>query len=308
MSALSDAVEDYVGVRRSLGFKLTAYQWLLSDFVAYLEAVGATTVTTEAAVAWATQPEGATPGWRRQRLGIVRGFAGHLRAFDPNTEVPPAALLEPRQPRPEPHLYSDGEVVALMTGARALSPHLRAATFETLIGLLAVSGLRPGEALRLDRRDIDWADGAVRVVGTKFGKRRDVPLQHGTLDALSAYGHLREERWPQPRTESVFVSITGARLAHRTADWTFQQLVRRAGLAPSFGGRPPRLADLRHTFAVNTLIGWYRAGADVEACLPLLSTVLGHSNPCHTYWYLSAAPELLALAAVRRGRALEDRR
>jgi integrase/recombinase XerD len=300
MTALSQAVEDYLAVRRSLGFKLTPYGRLLADFVAYLETTGATTVTTAAAVAWAIQPSDATSRWHAQRLGVVRGFAAHLHAFDPTAEVPPAGLLARSARRAEPHLYSDAEVATLMAEARALLPPLRGATYETLIGLIAVCGLRPGEALRLDCHDIDWTDGLVRIVGTKFGKSRDVPLQPTTVQALSAYGQVRDERWPERRSASFFVSSNGTRLAHSHVDWTFRGLLRRAGITSPPNRRPPRLNDLRHSFSVKTLIGWYRAGVDVDAHMPLLSTFLGHSNPSHTYWYLSASPELLSLAAGRR--------
>ncbi|MDQ6835667.1 MAG: tyrosine-type recombinase/integrase [Actinomycetota bacterium] len=305
MKALSEAVEDYLAVRRSLGFKLTAHGRLLADFVEYLEATGTTTVTTAAAVAWAIQPQDASPRWWAHRLGVVRGFAAHLHAFDPAAEVPPKELLACPSHRTEPHLYSDAEVAALMAEARALHPALRGATYETLIGLIAVCGLRPGEALRLDRGDVDWAEGVVRIVGTKFGKSRDVPVQPATLEALGDYGRLRDQRWPEPRSASFFVSTAGTRPAHRTLDWTFRNLLRPAGITWPSHRRSPRLHDLRHSFAVKTVVGWYRADLDVEARLPLLSTYLGHSNPSHTYWYLSACPELLSLAAGRREQAKE---
>ena len=307
MKALSEAVEDYLAVRRSLGFKLTAYGRLLADFVAYLEAAGTTTVTTAAAVAWAVQPKDASPRWWAHRLSAVRGFAAHLQAFDPAAEVPPKESLACPSQRTEPHLYSDAEVAALMAQARALLPSLRGSTYETLIGLIAVCGLRPGEALRLDCRDVDWAEGVVRIVGTKFGKSRDVPVQPATLEALGDYGRLRDQRWPEPRSASFFVSTAGTRPAHRTVDWTFRGLLLPAGITWPSQRRSPRLHDLRHSFAVKTMVGWYRAGLDVEARLPLLSTYLGHSNPSHTYWYLSACPELLSLAAGRREQAKEER-
>jgi len=307
MNALSYAADDYLAVRRSLGFKLTHYGRLLTDFIAYLESTGATTVTTEAAVAWAIQPRDARPRWWGHRLGVVRGFARHLHAFDPTAEVPPAELLACPARRAEPHLYSDAEVAALMDEARALRPHLRGATYETLIGLIAVCGLRPGEALRLDRSDVDWAEGLLRIVGTKFGKSRDVPVQPTTLEALGRYGRERDQCWPEPRSASFFVSTAGTRLAHRTVDWTFQGLRGRVGITWPSKRRAPRLHDLRHSFSVKTVTGWYKAGLDVEVHLPLLSTYLGHSNPSHTYWYLSASPELLALAAGRREHAKEGR-
>jgi integrase len=308
MSALSEAVQDYLAVRRSLGFKLTAYGRLLDDFVGYLEATGATTVTTQAAVAWATCPPQAAPRWQAHRLSVVRGFAAHLRAFDPATEVPPAALLASPSHRAEPYLYSDDQVAALMAAAAALRPAIRGATYESMIGLLAVTGMRPGEALRLDRDNIDWADGVIRIVGTKFGKDRDIPLRPCTLEALADYSRRRDRRCPEPKTMSLFVSAALTRLGHGTVDWTFRNLLVSAGITWPEQHRRPRMHDLRHSFAVKTLIGWYQADLDVDARLPLLSTYLGHSNPSHTYWYLSASPELLALAAGRRQLAKDQRR
>jgi integrase/recombinase XerD len=307
MTALAVAAEDYVAMRRSLGFKLTAYGRQLADFVAYLDATGATTITVEAAVAWAVQPKDATARWWAQRLGVVRGFAAHLHAFDPAAQVPPAALLACPTHRKEPYLYSDAEVAALMAAAGALPGRLRSVTYETVIGLLAVTGMRPGEAVRLNRGDIDWTDAVVRIVATKFGKDRDVPVQPCTLEALDEYRQLRDRRWPQPRSASFFVSTVGTRLNHNIVDKTFRSLLGPAGITGPAQRRRPRLHDLRHSFAVKTLIGWYQAGDDVDARLPLLSTFLGHSNPSHTYWYLSAAPELLALAAGRRQHPKEQR-
>lgn len=308
MTALSVAAEDYVAMRRCLGFKLSDYGRQLADFIAFLEATGATTVTTEAAVAWAVQPRNATPRWWAQRLGVIRGFAAHLHAFDPAAQVPPAGILASPAHRKEPYLYSDAEVAALMAAARRLPQKIRGVTYETLIGLVAVTGMRPGEALRLDRDDVDWHDGVVRIVGTKFGKDRDVPVQPCTLEALDDYRRLRDRRCPQPRSASFFVSNVGTRLNHGCVDKAFRSLLAPAGITWPAGRRRPRLHDLRHGFAVKTLIGWYREGADVDARLPLLSTYLGHSNPSHTYWYLSASPELLALAAGRRQHAQEGRR
>lgn len=308
MTSLSDMVEDYLAVRRSLGFKLSGYGRLLGDFVAYLDAAGATTVTAEAAMAWAVQPKHATPKWCSTRLSVARGFASHLHAFDPTAEVPPVGLIGRGQRRTEPHIYSDDELVALMGQAHTLAPRFRGATYETLIGLLVVTGMRPGEPLRLDRGDIDWAGCIVRVVGSKWGKSRDVPVQPGTLQALGRYARARDRAWPQHRSDSFFVSTAGTRLAISDVDRTFARLRQQAGITWPAGRRAPRLHDVRHTFAVKTVIRWYREGIDVEAHLPLLTTFLGHANPSHTFWYLSATPELLALAARRREHAKEGRR
>jgi integrase/recombinase XerD len=175
----------------------------------------------------------------------------------------------------------------------------RAATFETLIGLLAVTGLRIGEALRLDRDDVDPADGVLHIRNTKFGKSRDVPLHPTSVAALATYTACRDELCTRRVDRSFFVSTAGTRLLYCNAHLGWLDLVRRAGLQPRSAKCRPRPHDLRHSFAVRTLLGWYRDSADVGACMPLLSTYLGHVHPANTYWYLSTAPELLALVAAR---------
>jgi integrase len=297
MTALSQAVEDYLTVRRTLGYKVVDHGVLLPDFVAYLEAAGASTVTTELAVAWATQPTDTTPVWWGRRLAAVRGFARHLKAFDPDTEIPSPDLLPYRCRRVHPYLYSEADIAALMAAARALRSPLRAATYETLIGLIATTGMRSGEAVRLDRDDIDWDEGILTVWNSKFHKSRALPVHTSTLAVLERYDRIRDECVARPKDPSFFVSTVGTRL-NNDDDKTFRGLVRHVGLV-SAAGRRPRLHDLRHTFAVRTLVGWYRAGVDVEAHMPLLSTYLGHSNPENTFWYLSAVPELLFLASER---------
>lgn len=301
MSALRQAVADYLAVRRALGTKLEDYDWMLGSFVAYLEAAGATTVTTELAVAWAKLPgDDAHPAYVNKRLCVVRGFARHLQAFDPATEVPPVGLLPPGRCRAIPYLYSDADIAALMAAARSLTPALRAATYHTLIGLLTVTGMRIGEVIRLDRGDLNWAEGVLTIRDSKFDNSREVPLHPSTLDALEVYGQLRDRLCPRPRTTSLLVSAAGNRLVYETVQRTFARLVRAAGLEPRLQRCRPRPHDTRHAFACKVLLGWYRAGVDVEAHMPLLSTYLGHASPADTYWYLSAVPELLSLAAQRR--------
>lgn len=306
MSTLSGSVDDYLSVRRALGYKLREHGYVLPDFVAYLEATGAATITTEAAVAWATQPTGSTPVWWSRRLAMVRGFARHMQALDPATEVPPPGLLPDRCRRVAPYLYSDADIAALLAAARALRSPQRAATYETLIGLLAVTGMRSGEAVRLDRDHIDWDEGIVTIWNSKFRKSRALPLHSSTVDALRRYARLRDESCAHPKTPSFFLTTVGTRPTRDMVDLVFRGLVQQVGLEHS-GGRRPRPHDLRRRFAVTTLVGWYRAGVDVEANMPLLSTYLGHSRPEHTYWYLSAVPELLFLAAERLERTEEQR-
>ncbi|MGB8384930.1 MAG: tyrosine-type recombinase/integrase [Dermatophilaceae bacterium] len=300
MSRLRGAVEGYLSVRRALGFTLVGTERLLSQFAGFAETVGVDTVTTEVALRWATLPPGRSMAWYAQRLAVVRCFARWLQAIDPATVIPPTDLPPcQRSRRITPYLYSDSDVAALLTAAGALPSPLTAATMQTFIGLLFATGLRRGEALGLDREDLNPATGVLSVRAAKFGKPRQLPLHPSAVAALSDYA-ARRDRWcPHPRTGAVFVSGTGARLSATTVSQTFRDLLGQTGIAQRAPGRPSRIHDARHTFAVNTLLGWYRDGGDVQARLPLLSTWLGHTDPRHTYWYLQAAPELLALAAQR---------
>ena len=299
MSVLRDRAEDYLRMRRALGYKLEVQGWLLGEFIAYLEQADAVTVTVEHALAWATLPAGVQRSYWAQRLSVVREFARHLRTIDPACEIPPAKLLPFRPKRAIPHLYDLGEIMALMNAASTLPLALQAATYRTLIGLLAVTGLRLGEAIRLDRDDVDMELGLVRILHSKFGKSREVALHETTIHALAAYAQDRDRLCAEPRCEAFLVSTRGTRLLAPSIHETFNRLARIAGIASRPGGRNPRPHDLRHAWAVATLLDWYRDGLDVQARLPLLSTYLGHITPASSYWYLTAAPELLALAAQR---------
>ena len=297
MSGLNQAVEDYLTTRRALGFKLERHGRLLPHLVGYLERAGAATVTTELALAWATQSEG-HPDESAKRLSVARGFARYLQTLDSNAEVPAADLLARQQRRASPYLYSYADVVALMAATSTLRFPLRSATYRTLIGLLAVTGMRVGEAIGLVRDDLDWSHRRLIIREGKFGASRELPLHPSTIDALEMYARLRDQCWPQPRSP-FFISMAGTRLIHENVHWTFRRLVRHVGLQPRSPSCRPRIHDLRRTFAVNTLIDWYRSGVDVAAWMPRLSTYLGHAAPAWTYWYLSATPELLSLAAAR---------
>jgi integrase/recombinase XerD len=306
MTSPRTAMEDYLNVRRHLGFVLERDGYLLPAFVSYLEESGSSIITTELALAWAITPQDAHPAWWRQRLGVVRGFARYLQTLDASNEVPPVGLLRGRRPRLRPYLYSDDDLGGLLDAARALAPPCRAITYETLIGLLAVTGLRPGEALRLDRTDVAIERELLMVRRAKGDQVREVPLHWTTIEALARYSRIRDERWRGRRTSSFFVSMVGARLGRSTVDGVFRTLVRHAGLQGRGERCRPRLHDLRHTFAVRTLLGWYRTGVDVDSRLPLLSTYLGHVDPASTYWYLEAAPELLSLVGDRLQQVLGD--
>lgn len=298
MSALAQNARDYLALRNSLGHKLAEAAWLLPSFVAYLDAAGTSTVTIGAALAWSTQATAGTEMGSR-RMCVARGFARYMAGIDPTTEVPPLGLLPSRQHWRPPFIYPWADIDALMRQARvSIGSPLLAETFATVIGLLAVTGMRIGEVIRLDRRDVDLVTGVVLVRESKFAKSRNVPLHASTVGVLQDYADGRDIEHPRPVTASFFVSVTGRRLIYTTVGLTFRQLCESAEIGIG-ARRRPRLHDLRHTFAVTTLVDWYRAGDDVTAKMVLLSTYLGHHEPSSTYWYLSAAPELLALAAGR---------
>ena len=300
MSVLGKHLEDYLALRRSLGFKLGRPGQMLAGFVGYLEQAGAETVTTGHALAWATGPAGADPAYWRARLAAIRPFARYLAPLVPGTEIPPPGLLPgPSSRRAVPYLYSAAEVTALMAAAAAIRTPFRAATYQVLIGLLAATGMRVGEAISLDRDDLDTGSGLLTVRDGKFGRSRQLPLHDSVLRALAGYAQLRERRRAQPAAPAFFASVTGTRLIYSNVHFTFHDLARQAGLRPRSAACRPRVHDLRHTFAVTTLTRWYADGGDVAARLPLLSTWLGHADPSGTYWYLTGTPELLALAAAR---------
>lgn len=302
MRRLRRAVNDYLTVRRALGFQMIHNGRLLHQFVTFAETAGAQTITTQLAVQWATLPPGSPP-WHAQRLGIVRCFARWWQSIDPDTEVPPTDVLPARTRRTTPYLYSDADIIALMSAAGTLPSPLAAATMQTFIGLLFATGMRRGEALGLNRDDLDTAAGVVNVREAKFDKPRQLPLHTSTVAALGSYARQRDHLCPYPRTAAFFVSTTGARLSASTAWQTFHTLLQQAGIGSRTPGCRPRIHDARHTFAVTALIGWYRDDVDVQARLPLLSTYLGHTDPSNTYWYLHAVPELLTLAAARLQRS-----
>lgn len=295
MKPLAAAAAEYLSLRRALGFKLYHETWWLPDFVAYLGSHGRSVITTELALRWAQQPADGHPNWWAKKLGAIRRFARHYHACDPRTEIPPPDLLPYRSRRQTPHLYTDGEVTALLQEARRLPDPLVSATYSTLLGLLAATGMRVGEAIELDEDAVDFPRSRVTVSKSKFGKSRHVPLHCSTLAALHDYAQTRDRLCPRRRAPSFFISRVGTRVIHQNFHHVFLRLVRRSGIRGR-RGRRPRLHDLRHTFAVKTVRDWYRAGIDVEQRLPWLSTYLGHVNPTTTYWYLTATPELLTLA------------
>lgn len=302
MKALRDSLQDYLAMRRALGFKLADTGRALADFISFLECKKVPHITTRSALEWAQRPAHVQPAMWAQRLTWVRGFARYRKATDPKTEIPPSHLLPFQPKRARPYLYTDQEVRRLLKASLGLSPTdaLRRWTYQGLLGLLAVSGLRIGEALSLRLSDVDLHNAVLTVQGTKFGKSRLVPLHSSTRKVLSAYKS-RRNRYLENRAASdfFFVSQRGNRLDGGQVRRTFYELSRQTGLRGESDSHGPRLHDFRHRFAVRVLVKWYRAGKDVERCLPILSTYLGHVHVADTYWYLTACPELMGLVVKR---------
>lgn len=299
-------VDEYLALRRSLGFTLRRDGLILHQFADYCETAGIVTITTAAALAWAQLPGGDSTNWWAWRLSIVRVFARHLQAIDPATEVPPTGVFPTTKQRIIPYPYSEADIVKLMEAAGRLRYPLHAATYRSLIGLLAVSGMRIGEAIALDRSDISFDSGLMVIRNGKFAKSRELPLHASTLTALRDYAHRRDELCPAPTTPSFFVSVAGTRLDYTRVQPVFARLCRQVGLVARSERCRPRIHDLRHRFAITTLLRWYRCGADVQVLLPLLSTYMGHTEPKWTYWYLTATPELLTLVGERVEALLGD--
>lgn len=306
MSSLHQACDDYLVLRRALGFKLERHGRLLPNLVAYLGAAGETTVTVGLALEWATQPAGHPQEWA-VRLSIARGFARYLRTLDGRAEVPPADLLPSCRRRPTPYLYSDAEIAALLAATDTLQLPLSRATYRALLGLLVVSGIRIGEAIGLDRADVDFSSGCMTVRGGKLGAARELPLHASTMLALYEYCRVRDRRHPRPSSPAFFLSAAGTRLFYANVYKTFRSLLIKAGVEPVSREGKPRIHSLRHTYAMNTLSDWYREDLDVPALMPRLSAYLGHAAPVWTFWYLQATPELLQLAASRLERAEAQR-
>jgi integrase/recombinase XerD len=311
MTTLREAVQEYLTLRRSLGFKLQEAGKGLLDFVTFMEQHRAAYITQALALAWAQQPSDVQPAYWAQRLRFVRGFAQYRSATDPRTQIPPQGLLPFQPKRARPYLYSDEEIRRLLRAAldmpcRYERGALRPWVFHCLFGLLSVSGLRLGEARNLELQDVDLKAGVLTIRGAKFGKTRLVPLHPSTRDVLADYIARRNRHWAKrPVSSYLFVSSWGNRVDGGEIHRTFYALSRQIGLRGASDSHGPRLHDLRHRFATNTLVQWYRAGQDPERRLPVLSAYLGHVHVADTQWYLNASPELMLEAMSRLERRWE---
>ena len=308
MNTLRQAVQEYLTLRRSLGFKLSKTGKLLPAFVKFMEQHRASHITNKLALAWAQQPSTVQPTEWAYRLSVVRSFARHRSATDPRTQIPPDGLLPYRPKRARPYLYSTKEIQGLLRAALSLPARgsLRPWTYHCLFGLLSVTGLRLGEALNLELRDVDLNTGVLTIRNAKFGKTRLIPIHPSTCRALADYLARRNRQWARRSVSPyLFVSNWGNRLDRGEIHRTFYALSRRIGLRGPSDSHGPRLHDMRHCFAAMTLLRWYRSGKDVEQKLPYLSAYLGHVRVRDTYWYLSAWPALMREAMSRLERCWE---
>jgi integrase len=317
VSKLGKAADDYLALRRALGFKLGRTETRLRQFLAFMEGKRTTRITTSLALEFATEASQLDPRTRSNRLSVVRGFARHLAATDPTIEIPPFGLLPSGSKRAHPYLYSEEEVGRLLEGAKAYPSwnrfpglnwnRFQAQTFYCLFGLLAVTGMRVGEALKLGPGDIDWKAGVLTIHHAKFGKSRLVPLHPTTVKALNTFVRHRDRFFAQlpspPTVAHLFVSSRGTPIPVTQVNRVFLTISRHIGLRAPNARSGPRLHDLRHRFAVETLLRWYRQGEQPDGLLPILATYLGHTHVSGTYWYLSSTPELMQTA----GKCLERR-
>ena len=308
MSAMRDSLVQYVAVRRALGSKFREPALSLDHFVDMIEREGGEFITTDLALRWAMEPKLVQRATWGRRLSQVRGFAKWLNAADIRNEIPPKRLLNSRRRRNPPHIYTDREINQLMAQAAGLQSRtgIRALTYSTLIGLLVATGLRPSEAVGLDRSDVDLVSGILSIRESKFGKSRFVPIEESTRAALERYAQGRDRLCSVRLSEAFLISERGLRLSGDSTRSMFARMSRaislRATTEHGRNGHGPRLQDFRHSFATGKLIEWYRAGLDVTRELPKLSTYLGHVDVGLTYWYIEAVPELLQLAAKYLGK------
>jgi integrase/recombinase XerD len=299
MRTLEPALENYLNTRRALGFRLYESERLLTQFVAFVKVKQSGYITAEMALDFAKNCR-ATPTRWAKRFGIVRLFCRYVHAIDPRTPLLPDRVFRRSDGRARPYIFSENDIYRLVEACKTITlGKLRNATYSTLLGLIAVTGIRVGEAMKLEDRDVDWAERILTIREAKFNKSRQVVLHPSTVDELRRYQRLRNQLRPVRNIPNFFIGHRGGPVDHVTIHGIFVRALKRIGLEKQKGGVNPRIHCLRHSFAVNTLIRWYRDGHDVEQRIPLLSTYMGHISPSSTYWYLSAVPELMALAASR---------
>lgn len=297
MSRLEEHLGNYLRLRRALGYRLEREERWLGQLIEYLQAAGSDNLTSDLAISWARRPATAQPRYWSQRLGCARKFAAYLHTIDSSTQIPPTGVFPAQRHRPDPYLWTAEQIEALLNTAGQLRPPLRGLTHQTLFGLLAVSGMRLGEAIGLQRGDVDLDDAVITIQHAKFDRPRIVPLHPTATAALRHYTTQRDRLCPQPHADAFLLSSRGNPLNRSQVDKTLRLITTTLGIRTATVH--PRAHDLRHSFAVHTLIRWMREGVSVDEHIAVLGTYLGHVSPAGTYWYLTAIPELMELAAGR---------
>jgi site-specific recombinase XerD len=291
-------LKDYLAMRRKLGFKLKKHEETLRGFLNFFENRKDTYLTTELALKWARKPKNTDPAWWTERLSMLRGFAAYWKTIDPRTEVPSLHILLPQYKRPTPHIYTDQQITQILVATRKL-PSKDSYTYWTLFGLLLATGMRIGEALTLDNKDVDLKQGVITIRDTKLNKSRILPLHKTTSQVLKRYVQQRNKRFPTRRNKSFFAIVDGRRPSHAVVWKMFKQVLLSTGILEPSQKRVPRLHELRHTFAVRALTEFYKNGQDIDSKIHALSTYLGHKDIGCTYWYLTAVPELMGQVLCR---------
>lgn len=300
--AMVTLIEDYLVARRAMGFELRIAGGQLLAFARFADQIGHRGPLTTALMArWAQSANRSTALTASRRLEVLRPFAKHRLQFDHGTEILPRTFFGPAHRRLVPHIYTEHEIVSLLNEADSLSSisDLHPLTYRTLLGLLAVTGLRISEALHLKAEDVELSRGLLIVRQTKFRKSRFVPLHETAVAALTRYVEVRCQKLGNHRVENFFVSKDGKALTSNTVHWTFRRLRANLGLVARGGHAAPRIHDLRHSFICHVLLRSYRQNQPVDSIVDALSTYVGHGKVSDTYWYITGIPELMALAAQR---------
>jgi integrase/recombinase XerD len=307
MKSLATSLDDYLTIRRSMGYKLYETERLLIQFINFLDDKNERHITTALALEWAMLAKNTSRAHCSRRLSVIRLFAQYYQGDDQQTQIPPYHLLSQKPCRSHPYIYSDNEIRELLIASQSLSSHgLREHTYFTFFGLMVVTGCRISELLSLNQDDFSKDNGWIIIRNSKFNKSRLLPLHQSTINQLNKYIKIRDKLHPSPQTNAFFLSDKGIRITKWSTRYAFIQLSKQIGLRSASDSHGPRIHDLRHSFTVKSVLKWYRDGADIDQKIPLLSTYLGHKKPSDTYWYLTAIPELLTQATMRLEKQLGE--
>ncbi len=299
---LLNHIQEYLAYRRALGYRLEVDEKILRAFARFASKRRyAGPLNRSWAEEFAAEPKDVNPAYHAIRLRILHDFARYWTAYDSRVEVPVQRIAYGGYCRAEPRIYTDEEIHMLMAAARTshVDQGIPGETHATIIGLMACSGIRTGEAAALRQRDVDWDQSLLRVRQSKGRPLRLVPLHDTAMAALESFAELRDEQFPRPASDHFFLNKYGRAMTAKSISATFYHVRFRSGISMPLRSRAPRIYDLRHTFACNCLQRWLREGVDLSRSMHTLATYLGHENLDETYWYLSGIPALLALVGER---------